>query len=66
MTGSIKARHSSLLHVEKLARNQNDLVRSANRRRWLGLDGAIFQAAIRVVDCCVSICDSSSPDALGF
>jgi hypothetical protein len=31
------------------ARNQNDFVRSANRGCWLGLDGGIFQAAIRRV-----------------
>jgi hypothetical protein len=41
---------SSLLHVEKLARNKNDLDGFANRRRLLGFDGVVFQAAIPVVD----------------
>jgi hypothetical protein len=50
-----------VLNVEKLAHNQNDFVRYANRGCWLGLDGAISQAAIRVVDSGLSVRFSRVP-----
>ena len=55
-TGLVEGHHlldafcySPVLNVEKLAGNQNDFVGSAHRGCWLGVDGAIFQAAIRVM-----------------
>jgi hypothetical protein len=44
----------------------NDLLRSADRRCWAGLDGAIFNAAIRVVASRLSVRCSRSPDAIHF